>query len=280
MVLDDDFSVKAPSLTETPPKEDDEHSSQDYVNIIDIQKPIECLIIFASIGNLSAVRYCIQTARTDPNEFGPGNRLALNEAIGNGHPKIVQYLIAHGADIHQEGAYNEKLTLLNAIEAAQECRIEKIQELVINKLTSEINSGIPNHNRPVDRLIYYVRKGNLIEVKHCVEKLGINPSEYGTLQRLTLNEAIYKKNFEITKYLIEHGADIHKEGLYSTKKIHYDAFDASYRFSTSEIHQLLVQKLSEQADAEATEKDKPTSQVDGLSREFFIKPFTYEHNER
>ena len=255
-------------------------SSQD--DILRTFAPIEHLIEYASIGHLDGVRYCVETAQTNPNTLGLREKLALHEAISKGHHKIVQYLINHGVSIHHKGYYPKSPYLLNAVEAAQECGIKEIQDIIVTKLKSETIVGNTKAQNSINSLIKNVIKGNLTEVIRCVEVLGIDPNEYGVSRRLAINEAIYINNIGITKYLIKHGADIHKEGYHHGKNRHYDAFDASHNFGTPDIHQLVIQKLREEAEdaAKAAENNKPTSQVELPCVLFDFEPFTRARNER
>ena len=155
----------------------------------------------------------------------PHAKSVLGYCIGNGHADMVQLMIDWGVELNEKKFINGLLVAVSRghIEMLQLAREKGLLELcgkldlvtrsrdsktIIWFIQNEIfnldyfNRGVWNHS---------IEKGNM-NIMQCIVKSGFNPN----LQR-SLENAIYWRQLEIVKYLVDLGAcldhSLHKELL-------------------------------------------------------------------
>lgn len=151
----------------------------------------------AQAGNLEVVKLLLD-AGANVNATGALESTALMSAAAGAHPEIVQCLIEHGAEVDAEDI-NGETPLFRVGAAASVNAIGKM----INKLGTQ-SKGV---NIP--------REANGARFK-CIKILlehGANPNVKPIEENtILMNLAALSQYVDSTKYLIEHGADIHAVG--------------------------------------------------------------------
>ncbi|XP_057317964.1 ankyrin-3-like [Microplitis mediator] len=161
-----------------------------------------CLITAIKNDNFEIFQLLLD-AGADIHIFYNGKSLIFMAVDKNSY-EITKHLINHGADVNT--CFRDKTLLYRAVENEN----ERIVELLINNKV-DVNKIIKDKyllNSFPTALYKAVEIGNLNIVKILINAPNIDVDLSGRLNDLPLHEAIRKNNYEITKCLIEHGANI------------------------------------------------------------------------
>jgi ankyrin repeat protein/mannitol/fructose-specific phosphotransferase system IIA component (Ntr-type) len=151
----------------------------------------------ADSGFVQDVKYFIEQLGIDVNVKGMYGCTPLHWAVDRCESlEVVQYLVAHGADINMED--NDGDTPL--VRAASHGSLDVVQYLV--SLGADVNA---KGTKPINAAASH---GNWEIVKYLVEK-GADVNVVAGYSETPLHFAIDADNLEIVQYLLDNGASVH-----------------------------------------------------------------------
>ncbi|KAH0792515.1 serine/threonine-protein phosphatase 6 regulatory ankyrin repeat subunit A-like isoform X1 [Histomonas meleagridis] len=161
------------------------------------------LVEAASSGHLDVVQYLIKKG-VDINIITSESVTALYAAVQNGHSKVVRYLLKNGADPkirvrkYEGTAFNEACSQgnLEIVKIFEEIYGDKFSEFLQDE-TGALNTAITSCNAELVK--YLFDKGLKLN-------LDANTGEYRYRNSQILDMPIQRKNYDLVKLLIEHGA--------------------------------------------------------------------------
>ena len=188
-----------------------------------------------SENNINKTKICIELG-ANVNTVDKHNNHILSHAIFKKYYEIANLLIDRGADVNGATYFNYT-SLMYAIEYNN---MELVYKLIDKG--ADINATRKDNGKTV--LMYACQNGN-IDLINLILKTCININAMNHYNESALSIAINKNNYDLTKLLIDYGADIHTlNNIESLPSLNYKAslLMMAIDKSSVDIIQLLIDK--------------------------------------
>jgi len=162
-------------------------------------------------GNLAEVKKMLSENNNLLKEKNQNEFFPLHIAVVEGHPEIVQYLIASGANINCKGMYG-----WSPLHLAIKFNQKDIVSLLLNN-NADPAIKMDWGNTPLHSAAYK----NQIEIAELVIAEGANINEIDNEGNTALHAAASRGHLEMLKFLISKGADPNKINSQDQKPIHF-----------------------------------------------------------
>jgi ankyrin repeat protein len=175
------------------------------------------LILATCFCGFNAFKHVFDTDPSSINKFENNNMTAIVYAIRYSFKDKFDFLLEKGADLkiihgaHKQLGFGMKNSLMHSSLGETDIYfLEKILELNIFNINERSSTGYT-------ALFVAVHTNNYVNSEHVklLLEAGASPNISNKIDDTPLMKAVSKKNFNIVKLLVEHGADIHakrKEG--------------------------------------------------------------------
>ena len=163
-----------------------------------------CLILAAHFGHTETVRYFVGLKDVDVHHQGMNNQTALQNAVEEGHPDVVQVLIGAGADIERR----DNLGCAPLLVAST------LGKLDIVKMLVEAGAGVrvTQDNIGQTCLILAAHHGHTETVRYLVGLPEVEVNYQARNNHTALYSAVQEGHPDVVQVLIDAGADIETKG--------------------------------------------------------------------